>query len=103
MKKNKVALLLAGLMLTASFTAGCGKKKEEAPTTTEEPTVINVEQVSTMSDSQSIEVRKKEGYILSDLTGEWIDESLANQRPLCIMINNIIDAILKSNICSLTV
>jgi len=98
MKKNKVALLLAGLMLTASFTAGCGKKKEEAPTTTEEPTVINVEQVSTMSDSQSIEVRKKEGYILSDLTGEWIDESLANQRPLCIMINNIIDAMPQSGI-----
>lgn len=95
MKKNKTALLLTGIMLTAALASGCGKKEEEVTTT---ETVVNVEPVSTMTDSESIDLRHKEGYVISELTGEWIDESLEKQRPLCIMINNIGDAMPQSGI-----
>lgn len=94
MKKSKTALLLTGVMITAALASGCGKKKE---TDTTEMSV-NVEPSATMTDSSGIEVRHKDGYVISDLTGEWIDESLENQRPLCIMINNIGDAMPQSGI-----
>lgn len=93
MRKNKTALLVTGLILTAALASGCGKKNEKNTEAS-----INVEPVSTMNDAESLSVRQKEGYIISDLTGEWIDESLENQRPLCIMINNIIDAMPQSGI-----
>jgi hypothetical protein len=51
-----------------------------------------------MNSAEDVQVVYKEGMVLSDLTGEWIDESLADQRPLCIMINNIIDAMPQSGI-----
>ena len=66
MKKNKTALLLTGIMLTAALASGCGKKEEEVTTT---ETVVNVEPVSTMTDSESIDLRHKEGYVISELTG----------------------------------
>ena len=36
--------------------------------------------------------------VINEFSGEWIDESLSNQRPLCIMINNIVDAMPQSGI-----
>ena len=36
--------------------------------------------------------------MINEFSGEWIDESLSNQRPLCIMINNIVDAMPQSGI-----
>ena len=35
----------------------------------------------------------KEGYVRSELTNEWIDEKLENQRPICVMIDNEITAL----------
>ncbi|MBQ8413177.1 MAG: DUF3048 domain-containing protein, partial [Lachnospiraceae bacterium] len=46
------------------------------------------------------DVITKEGMVISELTGEWIDESLEYKRPMCAMINNIIDAIPQSGIGS---
>ena len=93
MKKNKIAMMLAGVMLVSSFMAGCGKKEK----TTKEVS-IDVTPVATMGDAEEIQVMQKDGFVISNLTGEWIDESLENQKPVCIMINNIIDAMPQSGI-----
>lgn len=95
MKKNKIALMLTGVMLTASLLGGCGK--DDKKKTTEEP-VVSLEPVATMGDAESIEVVSKEGMVINEYSGEWIDESLEFQRPICIMINNIIDAMPQSGI-----
>lgn len=55
---------------------------EEAPTPTEEP----------------VEEETREGYIRSDLTHEWIDESLADMRPLAVMVPNNKTALPQYNI-----
>ena len=99
MKKNKLkrlTMLAVTTALTVSCLSGCGKKKEE---TTTEQAAITTEAIATMGDAANIEVGPtKEGYVINEFTGEWIDESLENQRPLCIMINNIVDAMPQSGI-----
>lgn len=91
MKKNKIALSLAAAMLFTGL-AGCGKKNED------KPAVIDYTPVATMTDAENIMVVQMDGCVINELTGEWIDESLENQRPVCIMINNIIDAMPQSGI-----
>ena len=56
------------------------------------------EAAATMSDADIEFAPTKEGYVINEFSGEWIDESLSNQRPLCIMINNIVDAMPQSGI-----
>lgn len=107
MKKNnnnktfyKICTFAAVAAMSATVFTGCGKKKEEVATTTEaaaEPT-INVSPVAAMESPSDVNVIYKEGMVLSELSGEWIDESLRTQKPLCIMINNIIDAMPQSGI-----
>lgn len=96
MKKNKVAYLLIGAMLIGSIFTGCGKKEE--PEKPDKEAVINITPAATMGNAEDIQLHYKEGYIISDFTGEWIDEKYANKRPLCIMINNIGDAMPQSGI-----
>ena len=97
MKKNKLkklSIFALTTALTVSCLAGCGKKKEED---TEQAT-ITTEAAATMSDADIEFAPTKEGYVINEFSGEWIDESLSNQRPLCIMINNIVDAMPQSGI-----
>jgi hypothetical protein len=97
---KKAVIFSAMGALTAVMLSGCGNKEEETTATTEvQPeAVFNVAPISFMNSAEDVQVVYKEGMVLSDLTGEWIDESLENQRPLCIMINNIIDAMPQSGI-----
>lgn len=94
MKKSKLLLALTGALIISSVATGCGNKKE-APTT---ETVLQVADDATMTDVPEMQEPKKEGFILSPYTGEWIEESFKDKRPLCIMINNIIDAMPQSGI-----
>ena len=94
MKKNKLLALSMATVIALTSLNGCGKKNDVA----EIDPVINVSAVPEMNSPEDMQVLYKDGYILSDLTGEWIDESLKNKRPLCIMINNIIDAMPQSGI-----
>jgi hypothetical protein len=82
--------------MTTSLLTGCGKQAEES--SSEEDPVVNVATMTDMSSAEDVQVVYKEGMALSDLTGEWIDESLADQRPLCIMIENTTDAFPQSGI-----
>ena len=97
MKKKSLALFLVMAMAAASMT-GCGDKKaaEEPATevnfadiagnTPEETTEAATEETAT--EEATVEEETREGMYRSELTNEWIDESLKNQRPVAIMVDN---------------
>lgn len=98
-KKKLTKYAIISLALSMTLLTGCGKDKKKASTeVTTTETVINIETADSMSDPSNINLHKKEGFVINELTGEWIDEKLEKQRPLCIMINNIIDAMPQSGI-----
>lgn len=74
--------------------AGCGKKQESIDTedSTSEPTVeiVTDEQETDVQPDEATDTEEetREGMYRSELTNEWIDESLKNQRPVAIMIDN---------------
>lgn len=76
-KHRRIALLLVALMVCTLALAGC--KKEEEPKETPKKT--------------QPKVTEEEPAALNPLTGEEIDESLANKRPVAIMISNIRQAL----------
>ncbi len=102
LKKAKTIKIrvLAGLIAltgTCLFFSGCGKKEEDEPktpnteivvedTTPDEEPEETVAEEDTAPDEEPEETH--EGEAKSYLTGEWIDEKLARQRPISCMIGN---------------
>ena len=74
MKKIVLCLLLAALGTT--LMSGCGKKEE--PEVSSDPVSASV--------SEEKDIHK--GQARSILTGEWVDEELADTRPLAVMLGN---------------
>lgn len=101
--KNKgMALLLVIAMAAASMT-GCGSKedaKEPAKeidfaditgnnnTDNSNDTTPEAPAVEASSTEQAPEEESREGMYRSEITNEWIDESLKNQRPIAVMVDN---------------
>lgn len=100
--RNKgIALLLAFTMAAASMT-GCGNKEESNEPATEidfsdltggnsdnsNNDVPETSAVEESSTEQVTEEESREGMYRSELTNEWIDESLKNQRPIAVMVDN---------------
>ena len=97
MKKKSLALFLVMAMAAASMT-GCGDKKAAEEPATEvnfadiagntpaETTEAATEETAT--EEATVEEETREGMYRSELTNEWIDESLKNQRPVAIMVDN---------------
>ncbi|MCI8741922.1 MAG: DUF3048 domain-containing protein [Lachnospiraceae bacterium] len=92
MKKRmqKLCLLLAlGVVL-----AGCGKKEEAVetvePSTQEESFNTEEEVVDSEPEAEAppVEEESREGMFRSEITNEWIDESLWGQRPIAVMVDN---------------
>lgn len=99
MKRRNLWALTMVSVAALSFT-GCGDSKEEvqAPVETVEfdNIVENVaddkqeeatEEAST-EEQTVVEEENHEGMYRSELTNEWIDESLKNQRPIAVMVDN---------------
>ncbi len=91
MKKQTLLILLSALLACTPLT-GCGSKEEEvAPTVTdvseakpeEEP-----EEEPEEPEEEPVEEPVPEGMYRSELTNEVIDESLKNQRPIAVMVDN---------------
>lgn len=95
--------LLLVMTMAAAFMTGCGDKNETQEPTTE----INFADLTGGgSDSSSdnstpetsegeepatepvVEEESREGMYRSEITNEWIDESLKNQRPIAVMVDN---------------
>lgn len=91
MKKNQIIGLIA--LLSLLFLFGCGKETETEPVlqSVESPTLapqdtqddVETEPVETEED-----VPPAEGMVRSRITNEWVDEEVANRRPVSIMIPN---------------
>jgi len=94
MKRWKVLILVAVSVLAFS---GCGKKegtdKKEAET--EEISPIGqaaAEKENAPGDTDS-EQPPAEGMVHSRLTNEWVDSTLADKRPIAVMIPNEVSAV----------
>ncbi|HOO27693.1 MAG TPA: DUF3048 domain-containing protein [Lachnospiraceae bacterium] len=88
MKKRTLLLLfvLSGILVLA----GCGKKEEEeaaAEETVAEP-VIQVVTDDSSTETAAAEEESHDGMYRSELTNEWIDESIEDQRPIAAMVDN---------------
>ena len=88
--KEWQAMLILSLSSVLVFTA-CGKKE----VTDNVDTSINAEDLGITSESEEIveveeveEELTREGMYRSELTNEWIDESIQNQRPIAVMVDN---------------
>lgn len=77
---KKFGAILCMVIMVTALLAGC--KKEEKPKATEKVE----EQVTETKQT-------KEGMERSYLTGEWIDEELAQKKPVAIMVGNTSDAL----------
>ncbi len=94
-KKTVLASILAAVS-TSIILTGCGKKEEETPPAPEEPPKVVEETITeeeTTPEEETIVEEEEpeethEGEAKSFLTGEWIDENLAKQRPVSCMIGN---------------
>jgi len=94
MKKRKVAvLILLSVMACAMVLTGCKKKnkKDKEETQKAEP-VIQVVTEEKQEETPVVEEapaeESREGMYRSELTNEWTDEALKNQRPIAVMVDN---------------
>ncbi|MCR4892234.1 MAG: DUF3048 domain-containing protein [Lachnospiraceae bacterium] len=98
-----LAMALAGTMLLTACGGGDSKKETEAAATQEEEEMIVIggagaggEQSSSSTEAlptieeteEEVVDEAPEGMYASELTGEWIDESLQDQRPVAVMVDN---------------
>ena len=95
MKKRVFAAFLAAALLVGS--AGCGEKEPEVtePTESLDAVIVNVEEtesepVSEAAEEEVVEeaAEMPDGMAVNKLSGEWIDEATAEQRPFACMIEN---------------
>lgn len=92
--KTKKSLVLAAAMMAAALAmSACGSSSS---TESEEPaTTIDFNDVSSAVQEEEetateveTEEESHEGMYRSELTNEWIDESLKDQRPIAVMVDN---------------
>lgn len=89
--KRKSVLLLTSMLFAALMLGGCGKKAEEESASMlddikEETVEAQIEEEET-KETEVVE-ENHDGMYRSELTNEWIDESLKNQRPIAAMVDN---------------
>lgn len=82
MKKKIFALLLSAI-LTCSIFGACAET-EETINGDNQPDSIETE----VSEEPEIVEENHDNMYRSELTNEWIDDSLENQRPVAIMVDN---------------
>ena len=89
MKKINLLLVLS-LTVAVAFT-GC-KKEDEKPQTNNAPAptiqVVTEAPTITTEAAPGAEEESREGMYRSELTNEWIDEALKDQRPIAAMVDN---------------
>ena len=91
MKRRSLFLILT---LTAALTvAGCGKDDKSSNNSAPAPSIQVVTENPTVTTEVSQDAaapveESREGMYRSELTNEWIDEALKDQRPIAAMVDN---------------
>lgn len=85
--------LLVGLLLACTMAlSACGKDNEQPVTNTETGTsteAVTEEETEERAEFEIVTAEDApEGKVVSELTGEFIDEAIKNQRPVAVMIDN---------------
>lgn len=88
MKKRFLATAIA-LMLGAAL-IGCGKEEPQVETVQEPAMQFQDDVVEEPEEvvEEVVEEEVREGFYRSELTNEWTDEALMNQRPIAAMVDN---------------
>lgn len=95
--KKKAAMLLLAAMLACGTLAGCGDTEEVLSTNTtdvsgQETEAAKNETETAVEETETTEIEEVEenhdGMYRSELTNEWIDESLKDQRPVAVLVDN---------------
>ncbi len=92
--RKKIMFGIAAAAGIGMLLGGCGKKEEEAlpvpkPQTVVEEDTTPEEEETVVEEETAVEDKDlHEGEAISLLTGEWVDEKLAKQRPISCMIGN---------------
>lgn len=94
MKKKVLAVMIAAMAVLS----GCGGEGEDSSSpivdltpvelATEEPSAEPDESEPEESEPEAEPEESREGMYRSELTNEWIDEELQNQRPIAVMVDN---------------
>lgn len=92
--KKRTILLMFGLAVSLIF-SGCGSKDDEESTEEATEAASSPAMVMTQEPVETAEAPVEEetdvppdGMVANPLTGEWIDESIADQRPIAVMIDD---------------
>lgn len=111
MKRFKLCIMCLCIGIFTVLIMGCQKKAKlsdenviqyleteppiQTDASTQNPTIVPIKEPSEVSD--------KEGQLKSKLTGLWVEEEIAKQRPYAIMFNNIKTANPQSGIGQATI
>ena len=82
--KRLTAVLLAGITASAALLSGCGSTKEAEDYSIAE-TIPQEDSSAEDTAAEPAGEEAPEGKVRSQLTNEWIDEDLYDQRPLAVM------------------
>lgn len=97
MKNRYLSLLIVAGLTMSMMISGCSKTEGTAPTAAETTAPGTWEPIPEPSEEPTpevVEVEEEpqeevvEGCYRSELTNEWIDEALVNQRPIAAMVDN---------------
>ena len=94
-KMKRISALAVIALACAMTIIGCGKKTASVDTTaaaTSEAPAMVVQQTETAAAATEAATEESDvapaGKYASELTGEWIDESLKDQRPIAVMVDD---------------
>ena len=90
MKKKFLKALLITMLGSVFLLVGCGKKTE--PNMNELTLPVETEEEPEVEEELP-EVNLHEGERQDLLTGQWVPEETAKQRPMAVMIGNTVDAL----------
>ncbi len=86
--KKKTLLLFLSVVLACTSLAGCGSSSDDTAPTVTDVSDKDGEEEAEPEEEAPVEEETREGMYRSELTNEWLDESLQNQRPVAIMVDN---------------
>lgn len=98
MKKKSLVMFLTAALACSVF-VGCGEKEKQEVISTnvsketetkkeDKDKQNNTTEVSTETESETTSEENHEGMYRSELTNEWISESIKDQRPVAILVDN---------------